>query len=135
MFVSATIRKVADMAGGNHGAETQEEQPRVSSKNWEKAIAERDGITVELKAQAAEQLRNQIVELKAQIESDRIDFKLQLADACNVKAARAAQSIHGGDVDALKETEPRLFTDVPTRQQGNTTGFPNAGTSTDAGRS
>lgn len=77
------------MAGGNHGAETQEEpqvsqgngqqqaaqeQPQVSGKDWEKAIAERDGRIVELEqqvadaaknAETAEQLRSQIAELKA----------------------------------------------------------------------
>ena len=39
-----------------------------------------------------------------------------------------------GDVDALKEAEPWLFTDAPARQQGGKTGLPNAGTSTDAGK-
>lgn len=152
------MRKVADMAGDAHGAETQEEpqtaqndrreqatqeQPQVSGKDWEKAIAERDGRIAKLEqqvadaaknAEAAEQLRNQIAELKAQGESDRIDFKLQLAGVRNVKAARAILGDHGGDVDALKEAEPWLFADVPAKQQGGTTGLPNAGTSTDAGK-
>lgn len=85
-------------------------------------------------AETAEQLRSQIAELKAQGESDRIDFKLQLAGVRNVKAARAVLDDHGGDVDALKETEPWLFADVPAKQQGGRTGLPNAGTSTDAGK-
>lgn len=37
-------------------------------------------------AKTTEQLRSQIAEPKAQGESDRIDFKLQLADVRNVKA-------------------------------------------------
>ncbi len=146
------------MAGDAHGTETQkepqaqedlgheqkaQEQPQVSGKDWEKAIAERDERIAELVQQVAdaaknietaEQLRGEIAELKAQSESDRIDFQLQLAGVRNVKAARAVLADHGGDVDALKEAEPWLFADAPTKQQGGTTGLPNAGTSTDAGK-
>ena len=125
--MSAMTRKVADMAGDNHGiektqdAQAQEdlgrqqaaqEQPQVSSTDWEKVVAE----------------------LKAQGESDRIDFKLQLAGVRNVKAARAILADHGGDVDALKEAEPWLFADTTAKQQGGRTGLPNAGTSTDTGK-
>ena len=146
------------MAGDNHGDKAQEvaetaqdhgqqqaaqKQPQVSGKDWEKAIAERDGRIAELEqqvadaaknAEMAEQLRGEIVELKAQGESDRIDFRLQLAGVRNVKAARAILTDHGGDVDALKEAEPWLFVDAPAKQQGGKTGLPNAGTSTDAGK-
>ena len=53
----------------------------------------------------------------------------------NVKAARAILTDHGGDVDALKEAGPWLFTDAPTPQkQSGKTGLSNAGTSTDAGK-
>lgn len=146
------------MAGDNHGDKAQEEpqaqedlgqqqaaqdQPQVSGTNWEKAVAERDERIAALEAQVAEAakrvetadaLRNEIAELKAQIESDRIDFKLQLAGVRNVKAARAVLGDHGGDVDALKEAEPWLFADTPAKQQDGKTGLPNAGTSTDAGK-
>lgn len=146
------------MAGDSHGAETQEEpqaqkdlgqqqaaqdQPQVSGTDWEKAVAERDEKIAALEAQVAEaaknaktaeQLRGEIAELKAQGESDRIDFKLQLAGVRNVKAARAILADHGGDVDALKEAEPWLFAEAPAKQPGGKTGLPNAGTSTDAGK-
>jgi hypothetical protein len=146
------------MASDNHGDKTQEEpqaqedlgqqqaaqeQPQVSGTDWEKAVAERDEKIAELEqqvaeaarnAETAEQLRGEIAELKAQGESDRIDFKLQLAGVRNVKAARAVLADHGGDVDALKEAEPWLFADVPVKQPGGKTGLPNAGTSTDAGK-
>ena len=146
------------MAGDNHGDKTQEdsqaqedlgqqetqEQPQVSGADWEKAVAERDGRIAELEAQvaeaaktveAAEALRGEIAELKAQGESDRIDFQLQLAGVRNVKAARAVLADHGGDVDALKEAEPWLFADASaTKPQGVTTGLPNAGTSSDEGK-
>ena len=146
------------MAGDSHGDETQEvaqtaqdngneqatqDQPQVSGTDWEQAVAERDEKIAALEAQVAaaaknaetaEQLRNQIAELKAQGESDRIDFQLQLAGVRNVKAARAILADHGGDVDALKEAEPWLFADAPAKQQGGRTGLPNAGTSTDAGK-
>ena len=146
------------MAGDNHGAETQEEpqaqedigrqqtqeeQPQVSSVDWEKAIAERDEKIAALEqqvadaaknAEAAEALRGEIAELKAQGESDRIDFKLQLAGVRNIKAARAVLDDHGGDIDKLKAEEPWLFVDAPTPQQGGKTGLPNAGTSSDEGK-
>ena len=146
------------MAGDNHGIEetqvTQtaqddgqqqaaQDQPQVSSKDWEKAVAERDQKIAALEEQvasaaksveAAEKLSAQIDELRAQSESDRIDFKLQLAGVRNVKAARAILADHGGNVDALKEAEPWLFADAPARQQSGKTGLPNAGTSTDAGK-
>ncbi len=156
--MSATTRKVADMAGDNHGDKTQEvaetaqdnrheqaaqEQPQVSGTDWEKAVAERDEKIAALEAQVAEaaknaetaeELRGEIAELKAQGESDRINFKLQLAGVRNVKAARAVLGDHGGDVDKLKAEEPWLFADVPTSQQGGRTGLPNAGTSSDEGK-
>jgi len=145
------------MAGDNHGIEktqdaqaqedlgqqqTAQDQPQVSGTDWEKAVAERDEKIASLEAQVAEaaknaetaeQLRGEIAELKAQGESDRIDFKLQLADVRNVKAARAVLADHGGDVDALREAEPWLFADTPVKQ-GGWTGLPNAGTSTDTGK-
>ena len=70
----------------------------------EKAIAERDGRIAELEARlseaaksakAAEELRGQITELKAQGESDRIDFALQLAGVRNVKAGAQSWTITG----------------------------------------
>jgi hypothetical protein len=66
--------------------------------DFEKQIAERDARIAELEgqvaeaagnAETAESLRGEIAELKAQGESDRIDFRLQLAGVRNVKAARA----------------------------------------------
>ena len=120
-----------------------QDQPQVSGTDWEKAVAERDEKIAALEAQVAEvaknaetaeQLRGEIAELKAQGESDRIDFRLQLAGVRNVKAARAILTDHGGDVDALKEAEPWLFVGTPVKQPGGKTGLPNAGTSTDAGK-
>ncbi len=115
----------------------------MSGTDWEKAVAERDEKIAALEAQVAEAakrvetadaLRNEIAELKAQGESDRIDFRPQLAGVRNVKAARAILADHDNDVDALKEAEPWLFADAPVRRQGGRTGLPNAGTSTDAGK-
>ena len=147
------------MTGDAHGAETQEEpqaqedlgqqqtaqdQPQVSGTDWEKAVAERDEKIAALEAQvakaaknaeAAERRRNQIAELKAQGESDRIDFKLQLAGVRNVKAARAMLGDYDGDVDALKTAEPWLFADAPSPQkQTGKTGLPNAGAASDEGK-
>ena len=147
------------MAGDNHGDKTKEEpqaqedlgqqqtaqeQPQVSGTDWEKAVAERDEKIAALEAQVveaaknaetAEQLRNQIAELKAQGESDRIDIKLQLAGVRNVKAARAVLADHDNDLAKLKDAEPWLFAGAPVaKPQSGTTGLSNAGTSTDAGK-
>lgn len=147
------------MAGDAHGAEeaqvaqasqddgreqTQEEQPQMSGVDWEKAIAERDEKIATLEqqvadaaksAETADALRSEIAELKAQGESDRIDFELQLAGVRNVKAARAVLDDHGGDVSALKEAEPWLFADAPaSKPSGGRTGLPNAGTSSGEGK-
>ena len=66
----------ASQQQGQEQQETQQGQQEVTGGNsgtdYEKQIAE----------------RGEIAELKAQGESDRIDFRLQLAGACNVKAAR-----------------------------------------------
>ena len=125
--------------------ETQQGQSQVGGEtpDYEKQIAERDEKIASLEvqvaeaaknAETAEQLRGEIAELKAQGESDRIDFKLQLAGVRNIKAARAVLDDHGGDIDKLKAEEPWLFADAPAPQQGGRTGLPNAGTSSDEGK-
>ena len=118
------------MEGNNHAQETsqdvqQEDRPKepkaqsviadVDASTYEAQIAERDERIKALEAQVAEAaktaeateaLKSQIEELKAQGESDRLDFELRLAGVRNVKAARAILEEHGGDVSALKEAEP-----------------------------
>ena len=136
---------------GQEQQETQQQgQSQVdNSSDYEKQIAERDEKIASLEAQVAEaaknaetaeQLRGEIAELKAQGESDRIDFKLQLAGVRNVKAARALLADHGNDVDKLKEAEPWLFEAAGKHaKSGNsggtgTTGLPNAGAASDEGK-
>jgi hypothetical protein len=109
---------------------------------YESQIAERDERIKALEAQVAdaaktaetaEQLKSQIEELKAQGENDRIEFELKLAGCRNVKAARAVLEDHGGDVSKLKEVEPWMFAEAPSKQAGKT-GLPNAGAAKDADR-
>lgn len=137
---------------GQEQQETQQQgQPQVGGNetDFEKQIAERDEKIAVLEAQVAEaaknaetaeQLRGEIAELKAQGESDWIDFGLQLAGVRNVKAARALLSDHDNDVDKLKEAEPWLFeAGVKHTKGGNaggsgTTGLPNAGAASDEGK-
>ena len=113
--------------------------PGVDAQAFEAQLAERDSRIAELEAQIAEAsknaetadgLRAEIAALKAQGESDRIEFKLQLAGCRNVKAAKAVLDDHGGDVDALKAAEPWMFADAPAKQAGKT-GLPNAGAAKD----
>lgn len=144
------------MAGDNHGAEEAQvaqapqdgnqqaqEDVQVESMDWQSAIRERDGRIAELEvqvaeasknAETAEALRGEIAELKAQGEDQRVEFELRLAGVRNVKAAKAILSDHGGDVAALKEAEPWLFSGAPARPLGGKTGLPNAGTSSDEGK-
>ena len=63
-----------------------------------------------------------------------MEFELRLAGVRNVKAAKAILSDHGGDVAALKDAEPWLFSDASAKPQGGRTGLPNAGTSSDDGK-
>jgi hypothetical protein len=132
---------------GQEQQETQQQgQSQVGNEtDYEKQIAERDEKIASLEAQVAaaaknaetaEQLRGEIAELKAQGESDRIDFRLQLAGVRNVKAARALLTDHGNDVDKLKEAEPWLFEATGKHAKGGsggsgTTGLPNAGAASD----
>jgi len=134
---------------GQEQQETQQGQSQVATPDYEKQIAERDEKIASLEAQVAEaaknaetadQLRGEIAELKAQGESDRIDFKLQLAGVRNMKAARALLGDHDNDVDKLKEAEPWLFEATGKHAKGGsaggsgTTGLPNAGAASDEGK-
>ena len=134
---------------GQEQQEAQQGQSQVEAPDYEKQIAERDEKIASLEAQVAEaaknaetaeQLRGEIAELKAQGESDRIDFKLQLAGVRNVKAARALLGDHDNDVDKLKEAEPWLFEATGKHAKGGsaggsgTTGLPNAGAASDEGK-
>ena len=133
---------------GQGQQETQQCQSQVETPDYEKQIADRDARIAELEgqvaeaarnAETAEQLRGEIAELKAQGESDRIDFKLQLAGVRNVKAARALLADHDNDVDKLKEAEPWLFEATGKHAKGGnagsgTTGLPNAGAASDEGK-
>lgn len=139
----------ASQQQGQEQQETQQGQSQVdNSSDYEKQIVERDEKIASLEAQVAEaarnaetaeQLRGEIVDLKAQGESDRIDFKLQLAGVRNVKAARALLSDHDNDVVKLKEAEPWLFEAAGKHAKGGasgsgTTGLPNAGATSDEGK-
>ena len=116
------------------------------SADFEKQIAERDTKIAALEAliaeaaktaEAAQSLRSEIPTLKAQGESDRIDYKLQLAGCMNVKAKPAVLADHDNDVDKLKVAEPWLFTG--SKHMGGegdsvTTRLPNSGAATDDGK-
>ncbi|MBR3315597.1 MAG: hypothetical protein IKG18_15830 [Atopobiaceae bacterium] len=125
------------------GSQQAQEDVQVEGMDWQSAIKERDGRIAELEAQvaeasktaeAAEALRGEIAELKAQGEDQRVEFELRLAGVRNVKAAKAILADHGGDVSALMEAEPWLFDGTPDNPKGGRTGLPNAGASGDEGR-
>lgn len=102
-----TREKQAKVSGDGHGA--------AGNADYECAIGERNARIAELEAQAAKsaqaagELRAQIAELKAQGENYRIDFRLRLAGARNLKVARAVLTDHDSDVEALVAAESWLF--------------------------
>lgn len=51
-----------------------------------------------------------------------------------MKATRAILDEHENNIDKLKEAESWLFADAPARAQDGRTGLPNAGTSSDEGK-
>ena len=148
------------MAGDSHIEETQEaigkqvEQEAssqvaiatgglVSKTDTSNPIAVRDARIESLERKLAkeaankttmEELSAKVSELEAKSEAQRIEYELKLAGCRSVKAGRALLDDHGGNVDALKEAEPWLFADTPAPQQGGKTGLPNAGTSSDEGK-
>ncbi len=139
----------ATQGAQNQAQQQGQEQVGGNETDYEKQIAERDEKIASLEAQVAEaaknaetaeQLRGEIAELKAQGESDRIDFKLQLAGVRNVKAARALLADHENDVDKLREAEPWLFEAGGKHAKGGnaggsgTAGLPNAGAASDEGK-
>ena len=94
----AWTERLAD--GSTETTQKQEEAIVEAGVDWEKQIAERDARIAELEgqmagtarnAETAESFRDEIAKLKAQGESDRIDFRLQLAGCRNVKASHARQ--------------------------------------------
>lgn len=127
-------------AQGKHAKPDAETACGVDTTAYEAQLAERDSRIAELEAQiaeaaksaeAADGLRAEIAALKRQGEDERIEFNLMLAGCRNVKAARSVLEDHDGDVEALKAAEPWMFSDSSGKQIGKT-GFPNAGTTTDA---
>ena len=115
----------------------QDDQAQVTEPTDEEiraALAERDEKIAELEAQvaeasktveSAEALAKQIEELRAASEEERVGFELRLAGARSVTAARALLAEHGGDVAALREAEPWLFSDA--KPEGGATGLEPAG--------
>jgi hypothetical protein len=94
--------KQAEVSGSPGGAGGDAGAGVAGGVNYERAIGERDA---------------RIAELEAQGESDRIDFRLRLAGARNLKAARAVLADHDGDVEALVAAEPWLFSQAGATPQ------------------
>lgn len=136
------------MAGDAHGAEAQEEpqaqedlgqqqaqenEPQVNGVDREKAIAERDEKIAALEqqmtdavknAETAEALRGEIAELKAQGESDHIDFKLQLAGVRNVKAALRSSSTTAATLTRSRQRSRGYSPTRPPSSRAAGQGFP-----------
>lgn len=139
-------------AGGESGADTSTSGSDAAAGggaggvDYAAQIAERDRKIAELTAQvtaaaanaeAAEKLSREIAEVRAQAESDRVEYQLTLAGARNVKAARAFLDDHGGDVEKLKASESWLFGAAASKPDGagsGSTGLPNAGAAKDSER-
>lgn len=71
----------------------------------------------------------------AELADVKLGYELQLADARNVKAAKALLGEHKGDIAALKAAEPWLFQAYAPQddEPKGATGLSNAGAVTDEG--
>lgn len=105
------------------------------------ALAERDEKIAELERQvaeasktveSAEALARQIEELRAASEEERVGFELGLAGTRSVTAPCALLVEHSGDVAALKEAKPWLFSDA--KSEGSKTGLEPTGVAKADGR-
>ena len=134
-----------ELAEGQEDAQAQQQAEvgavASSDSGYEAQLARRDERITELEAQvaeaaaskeAADALRSEIEAVKAAAADERVEYELRLAGARSVKAARALRDEHGGDVSALKEAEPWLFSAAPAPT--GATGLPNAGAASDKGR-
>lgn len=140
--------QVAEATGGEEGV-AQAEGSQVAGagggsdyqallSKQEARIKELEGQVAEAAktAEAADALRGEIEQIKAQAADERVEFQLRLAGVHNVKAAKALLEDHDGDVSALKVAEPWLFADKPdgNNAPSGATGLPNAGAATDEKR-
>lgn len=133
-----------ELAEGQEDAQAQWQEEVGSARSdggYEAQLAKRDERIAELEAQvaeaaasreAAEALRSEIEAVRAAAADERVEYELRLVGARSVKAARALLEEHGGDVGALKEAEPWLFSAAVA--PSGATGLPNAGAASDKGR-
>lgn len=133
-----------ELAEGQEDAQAKQQAEVGSARcdgGYEAQLAKRDERIAELEAQvaeaaaskeAADALRSEIEAVKAAAAEERVEYELRLAGARSVKAARALLDEHGGDVAALKEAEPWLFSAAAA--PSGATGLPNAGAASDKGR-
>lgn len=119
------------------GAEEPQTQGEVTAggagDDYLALLAKRDERIAELEAQvadaaaskeAAEALRGEIEAVKAAAADERVEYELRLAGERNVTAAKALLAEHGGDVAALKEAEPWMFS--AAAPAAGATGLPKA---------
>lgn len=101
-----------------------EQEPAAGTADYEAQIAERD---------------SRISELESQLKNQQIDHELALAGCYSTRAAHALLDEHDGDIAALKEAEPWLFTSEEAAggaagdaAAGGTTGLPPTGSDANA---
>lgn len=120
-------KRVQQEPGGSQQADQQVE-------DYRRALDERDARIRELESQAAaaaesrkaaDELRKQIADLRAEAEAERLGYELRLAGCLDVKAASAVLEDHGGKVSQLREDLPWMF--GKPAPQGGTTGLEPAG--------
>jgi predicted RNase H-like nuclease (RuvC/YqgF family) len=106
--------------------ERAQESPQIEdAPDYKQLLDEQTTRIQELEAQvaqaaktkeSAEQLSKEITKLKEDAADQRVDFELRLAGCRSTKAARVLLAEHQGDVAALKEAEPWLFTALEETQ-------------------
>lgn len=120
--------------GGGEGAGVDNSAD--ADAEYRAALADRDKKIAELEAQVAEAFKSteaaeglakqQIEEMRAAADAERVGYELKLAGCRSVRAGRVLLADHKGDMAALKKAEPWLFGDVAG---GGATGLEPAGAS------
>ena len=125
----------ADEAAEDESADDEDEtdepdkhgHPGISKGKYARDIKAKDAKIAELEAKLEEankseegrkELKQEIADLKEQMEADKVTYALELAGCRNVKAAKAVLEDFDGDVAALKEKHPYLFEQKPSGSTG-----------------
>lgn len=123
-------KPAAGSQGAGEGEVTDRHgQPGVNREKYNRDLKAKQDEIDELRAQLDEKskteegrakLKQQLDEMSAKFEAEKVKHKLEMAGCLNAKAAQALLDDYDGDVEKLKEACPYLFSDGKQKQTGST---------------